>query len=206
RALGTRPREDVRVLEIGCADGFFLKALKQAGYRLLQGVEPGEKAVAAAPPDIRPHILNDFFHTNNFPAGSFDAVCCFQIMDRLPDPAGFVRSVYNVLAPGGIFLAINHDIRAPLTRLLGERSPMYDIEHVFLFDRSTMKILVEKAGLTSVACEALFNSYTLDYAIKMFPLPEVLKRWVGTALATLRLSSISLRIPGGNMVTVARRA
>jgi SAM-dependent methyltransferase len=205
RAVGSRDSPNLRILEVGCANGFFLHALKQAGYQSLRGVEPGQEAVAGTAPEIRPHVLNDFFGPDTFPAQSFDVVCCFQVMDHMPDPALFVRAVHNVLAPQGIFLAINHDIRAAITRLLGEKSPMYDVEHIFLFDRTTMTRLLANAGFSVVACRTLYNSYTMDYAIKMFPLPTALKRGVGRMISALGMASISFRVPGGNMVTVARR-
>jgi len=205
RAVSGRARESLRVLEVGCATGFFLKAIKDAGYRLVQGVEPGEDAVSRAADDVRPYILNDFFGPKTFSPHSFDVVCCFQIMDHLPNPASFAQTVYQVLAKDGVFLAINHDIRALLSRILGERSPMFDVEHIYLFDRSTMRMLLERAGFDDIKCQPLSNSYTLDYALKMFPLPSAIKGGVGTLLTSLRLSSLSIRVPGGNMVTRACR-
>ena len=205
RAVGPRAGEDLRVLEVGCGDGFFLRALHQAGYRSLRGIEPGQDAVGRAAPDIKPLIINDFLGPDTFPVGSFDVVCCFQVMDHLPEPATFAGIIRGLLAPGGIFLAINHDIRAPITRLLGERSPMYDVEHVYLFDRSTMRRLLVNAGFTVLTCRPLHNSYTMDYILKMFPLPAFVKRGVHAMLVALGMTTASVRVPGGNMVTIAHR-
>src|SRR5262245_36767413 len=44
-----RPGTEPRILEVGCANGFFLAALYQKGYRKLQGVEPSREAVSLAP-------------------------------------------------------------------------------------------------------------------------------------------------------------
>jgi len=82
---------------------------------------------------------------------------------------------------------------------------MFDVEHIYLFDRSTMRMLLERAGFDDIKCQPLSNSYTLDYALKMFPLPSAIKGGVGTLLTSLRLSSLSIRVPGGNMVTRACR-
>jgi hypothetical protein len=98
----------------------------------------------------------------------------------------------------------NHDIRAPITRMLGERSPML-LEHIYLFDRSTIVRLLANSGLEVVECRSLNNSYTLDYALKMLPLPAFLKRPMGAVSSAPGFSSLSLRVPGGNIVTVGRR-
>jgi SAM-dependent methyltransferase len=204
-AVGDRPKDGLRVLEVGCANGFFLRRLHQQGYRSLQGIEPGQEAVALAPQEVRPFIRNDFFGPASFPPSSFDVVCCFQVMDHMIDPAAFVQAVFRVLDTGGLFLAVNHDIRSAMTRFLGERSPMYDVEHIFLFDRSTISRLLASNGFEVVECRSLYNSYTFDYALKMFPLPRFLKGPVGALLGATGLGSMSVRVPAGNIVTVARR-
>lgn len=204
-AIGDGDNRGLRILEVGCANGFFLNALHRKGYRALQGVEPGEKAVSLAPQELRPYIRNEFFGPDSFRADSFDVVCCFQVMDHLPNPAIFMKTVHKVLSENGIFITINHNIRAPITRVLGERSPMYDIEHIYLFDRSTIQRLFVNSGFDVVKCRALRNSYTFDYALKMLPLPSLVKKPISSALDVSRLGRLSVRVPGGNMVTVGRK-
>lgn len=204
-AFGDRPRDNTRILEIGCATGFFLNALYGKGYHHLQGMEPGLEAVSRAPDQIRPFIRNDFFSADSYAPGSFDVVCCFQVMDHMPDPAMFMRAVNNVLADGGLFLTINHDIRSPIARLLGEHSPMYDIEHIYLFDRSTICKLFVKSGFDVSYCRPLRNMYTADYALKMLPLPSLLKGLMDSIMKATSLGSCAVRVPGGNMVTLGKK-
>ena len=203
RAAGTLDHS-ARILEIGCANGFFLEKLYRAGYQNLRGVEPGKDAVSKAPPLIRDRIINDFFQPTLFAPESFDVVCCFQIFDHLPDPGRFLRDVRSLLRPGGLLMAINHNIRALITRILGERSPMYDIEHIYLFDKSTIRQLFLANGFEVTRVSGLSNSYTLAYALKMFPLPDRLKTVIVQMLKGV-LADVSLRIPAGNMVTVGRK-
>lgn len=203
--LGNRPKYDMRILEVGCATGFFLHALYQKGYRHLQGVEPGQEAASLAPAEIQPFIRNEFFGSDNFPPETFDIVCCFQVMDHISEPPMFMRAIHKILVKGGLFLTINHDIRAPITRLLGKKSPMFDIEHIYLFDRSTIKKLFFNAGFTVLDCRALRNSYTLEYALKMFPLPWIVKSSAAQLLKSIGLESATVRVPGGNMVTVGQK-
>jgi SAM-dependent methyltransferase len=192
------------ILEIGCANGFFLEKLRESGFTDVTGVEPGKEAVAKASGDIRERIVNDFFRPHMFAAESFDVVCCFQIFDHLPDPNGFLRDIATVLRPEGRVIAINHNIRALITKVLGERSPMYDIEHICLFDRHTIRRLFEANGFDVIRVSGLSNGYAPAYAAKMFPLPSDLKRTLVSFLAQLP-GSVRLRLPAGNMVTVGRK-
>jgi len=102
-------------------------------------------------------------------------------------------------------LAINHNIRSFITKILGEKSPMYDIEHICLFDKKTIRTLCNSNGFEVVHVAGLSNSYTLAYAAKMFPLPSPVKSSLVSLLAACKLDNINLRVPGGNMVTVCHK-
>ncbi|HEY7391302.1 MAG TPA: class I SAM-dependent methyltransferase [Bryobacteraceae bacterium] len=194
-----------RILEIGCANGFFLEKLQQAGFTDVYGVEPGKDAVQKALPPLRSRIINDFFHPGLFPESSFDAVCCFQIFDHIPDPNRFLSDIRKVLKPDGVLLAINHNIRAFITKLLGEKSPMYDIEHICLFDKKTIRRIFSSNGFEVAHAANLNNSYTLAYAAKMFPFPDRVKRRLISTLEGSALGRWNFRVPAGNMVTVGRK-
>jgi SAM-dependent methyltransferase len=195
-----------RLLEIGCANGFFLQLAQELGFREVWGVEPGAEAVRRADPAIRARIVNAHFSADLFPAESFDVVCCFQVLDHLLSPNTVLADVHRLLRPGGLVLLINHNIRSWFPRLLGERSPMYDIEHIYLFDKQTVQQLLHKNGFEPVTVHNTSNSYTLSYAVKMFPLPRLLKRCLGWLMDRTGLGSWRLRLPAGNMATVGRKA
>jgi SAM-dependent methyltransferase len=195
-----------RLLEIGCSSGFFLKAALDLGFREVFGVEPGVDAVHQADPAIQQRIVNRTFRADLFPAESFDLICCFQVLDHLLDPNAVLRDVSRMLRPGGLILFLNHNIRSWLPRLLGERCPMYDIEHIYLFDPQTVARLLRNSGFEVVAVHNTSNSYTLGYALKMFPLPGWL-RWAALAAARqVRADGWRVRVSAGNMVAVGRKA
>jgi SAM-dependent methyltransferase len=202
RAVGSTVDPKLRVLEVGCSGGYFLRQLKAHGYEAITGVEPGREAYQNIPADIRPHVINDFFRPDLFAPGSFDVVCCFQVLDHVPDPASFVRGMRAVLKPQGLFLAINHNIRAPITRFFGEKSPMFDIEHIYLFDKKTFRLLLSKTGFDVIRSESIRNSYTVQHALNMLPLPQRVRQMTRGIADRLGAASLSLSFPAGNMVAV----
>jgi 2-polyprenyl-3-methyl-5-hydroxy-6-metoxy-1,4-benzoquinol methylase len=204
RLLPLLPRKK-RLLEIGCANGFFLRLARQLGFEEVWGVEPGKDAVQRADPDIRSRIVNVTFSADLFPPESFDMACCFQVLDHLLSPNAVLSDVHRLLRPGGLVLLINHNIRSWFPRLLGERCPMYDIEHIYLFDKQTVSQLLRKNGFEIITVHNTPNSYTLSYAAKMFPLPRLLKRSLGWLLTRTGLGNYRLRLPAGNMATVGRK-
>jgi 2-polyprenyl-3-methyl-5-hydroxy-6-metoxy-1,4-benzoquinol methylase len=193
-----------RLLEVGCSSGFFLKAV-QPLFDEVRGVELGEEAIRHADPSVRPNIVNAPFSADLFPPGSFDVVCFFQILDHLLDPVQTIRDACQLLKPGGLVVLLNHNIRSWFPRVLGERCPMYDVEHIYLFDQKTVSQLLQKTGFEVVEVRNVANGYTLDYAVKMFPFPNALKSGLLGAIRGLGISQFRFRLPGGNMLSVGRR-
>lgn len=194
-----------RLLEIGCANGFFLEAALELGFEDVCGVEPSEDAVRMANPYIRPKISNGVFSRDLFPPSSFDVVCCFQVLDHLLDPKSVLLGAQALLREGGILLLINHNIRSWMPRLLGEGCPMYDIEHIYLFDPKTVSQLLRTTGYEVVRVANIPNSYTLSYAIKMLPLPGSWKRSLIALGERTGFGLWCVRLPAGNMVSVGRK-
>jgi 2-polyprenyl-3-methyl-5-hydroxy-6-metoxy-1,4-benzoquinol methylase len=194
-----------RLLEIGCANGLFLQAALELGFDDVRGVEPSEKALRAAHSTVRGKIVNSLFRADLFPPHSFDVVCCFQVLDHLLDPGAVLRDAATLLRPDGVVLLLNHNIRSWLHFVLGKRCPMYDIEHIYLFDKRTVAQLLRNNGFDVIAVRNIPNNYMLSYAMKMFPLPTWLKRMGLTLCSKTGMGSFRIRLPAGNMVAVGRK-
>ncbi len=193
------------LLEIGCGDGFFLKEAKAAGFKNAFGVEPGRDAVRRAPEDIRQNIVCDFFRPSLFKNEMFDVISLFQVFDHLLDPGAIIEDLLPMLKPGGWLLAINHNIRSWMTRILRESSPMFDIQHIYLFDPKTMTLLMQKYGFEEIACESIVNRYAMNYLLKMLPLPRAIKSPLVRTVDGLKLGGVTVPMAAGNMVTFARK-
>lgn len=185
----------LRVLEIGCGNGFFLSALWERGVREVFGVEPSKKMVSDAPVKLRKRIITDIFRAGQFPKNHFDLVSTFHTLDHIVDVSLFMEEVFFLLKKGGVFLAVVHDTEGLSVKLLGERSPIFDIEHIFLFNRETLRKLCEKFGFWVIDVVEVQNKYPLSYWLKMLGVPEKL-------VSFLRIP-ISLR--AGNIAVVARK-
>ena len=104
---------------------------------------PTKAAIDRAREDIRPNIVNDILRPGLFPPETFDAVCLFQTFDHISDPGSLLDECRRLLKPGGLMLCFNHNIAAASARLLGERSPIIDIEHTFLQSQDHLEALRE---------------------------------------------------------------
>jgi SAM-dependent methyltransferase len=208
RALGwleARAHQSESLLEIGCGNGFFLQLALRQGWREVRGVEPSADAVAKAPPAVQGMIEQDVMRTGLFAPESFDAVCLFQVLDHISDPAELLEECLRVLRPGGHILALNHNVSAWSARLLRERSPIVDIEHTYLYSPETMRALFAKIGFTDARVRGVRNTYSLAYLAQLLPLPTGAKAWLLPRLRTSRLGGINVTVPLGNLCLIARK-
>ncbi len=193
-----------KLLEIGCGNGFFLEEAKRQGYDVY-GIEPGEASVMKAKPSIKKHIIIDIFKPGQFKRNFFDVICCFQTFDHIPNPNGLLKECYKILKPGGLMLFFNHDVGAIQNKLMGEMSPIIDIEHTYLFDKKTIALIFEKHKFKVLKVKSAFNVHHLSYWIHLFPLPHLVKVLLIKYLDQTGLGKIKIKLNPGNLVAVARK-
>ena len=194
------------LLEIGCGRGFLLEEASAQGYSLVRGVEPSRDAVAKSSEQIRPRIVCDLFRPGLFPPAAFDVVCMFQVFDHVPEPAALLDECLRVLRPGGLVLALNHNIQAWSARILGQRSPIIDVEHTFLYSPRTMRRLFERHGFEVLEVRPVWNRYSLQYLSRLAPLPPRVQQWGQRLLSSTGLGRIPCTVPLGNLRLVARKS
>jgi SAM-dependent methyltransferase len=188
-------------LEIGTGTGAFLERLKNAGFAELVGVEPSSAAIAAAPVHRQPWIRKGIFEEKDFERESFDLICCFMTLEHVQDPGALIASAYHLLKPGGVFVAVTHDRRAWLNRLLGRRSPIVDIEHMQLFSADSSRRLLQHNGYEAVEGASFQNSYRPSYWLRLVPMPDSLKGGLTRMLRDSWLDRRRLSVNVGNFMS-----
>ncbi len=190
-----------RLLEIGSSSGAFLdRVADRFNFAEVRGVEPCAKSVEAMPARVRGKVIADILRPGQFEPESFDCIVFFQVLDHIPDPNNFLSLIRHYLKPNGIAIALHHNIRAFKSVLLGSRSSTYDVQHMFLWDKKTMRLILNQNGFSVVDIRSIANRYQLDYAIRMLPLPAKLKEATRNAVKFLGLSNFTLRVHIENMV------
>jgi SAM-dependent methyltransferase len=205
RILAEVVPETESLLEIGCGNGFALEEALALGWHEVRGVEPTRAAIDAAAPVVRNRIVGDVMRPGLFDRASFDAVCLFQTLDHIWDPQSLLSECHRVLRPGGAILVLNHDIEARSARVLGRRSPIIDIEHMYLYSRRTLSRLLEKHGFAVVRDGAVMNFYSIRYLTRLTPVPSRVKGPLLALLDRVPLGRWRLRMPLGNLFVIGQK-
>jgi len=189
-------------LDIGAGDGAYLKALLDCDFTGVVGCEPSAAPIAAADEAVRPLLRNAPFRREDFAAGQFRLVTCFQTMEHVPDPLQLCRDAYSLLKPGGAMLCVVHNRLSLSARVLGRRSPIFDIEHLQLFSHASIGRLLESAGFRGVNTSVVVNCYPITYWMRLFPFPRPLKNAVIRLAASLGGNYLPIPLPAGNLAAV----
>jgi SAM-dependent methyltransferase len=189
-------------LDIGTGDGAFLEKLSHLGFQSVAGVEASYAPYAAAKKEIRDSIHFGVFRAEDYPLKSLSLITCFQTMEHLWDPLGIAREALPLLKTGGVFAMVVHDLHALSTRMLGFKSPIFDLEHLQLFSPVTASSLLRRAGYRNVETAPFWNRYPLHYWVKLFPFPNRAKHFLLSFCDASRMGDILLSLPAGNQVCI----
>jgi hypothetical protein len=115
------------------------------------------------------------------------------------------REVNSILNPGGLFVTVTHNLEAFSARMLGDKSPIFDIEHLQLFSEKTIRALLQRAGFTDIRVMPVWNRYPIHYWMKLAPLPHNLKNALIKVTKQGILATMACSLPAGNIAAVARK-
>jgi SAM-dependent methyltransferase len=189
-------------LDIGTGDGAFLQRLLEHGFTDVAGVEPSAAPVALAAPNVKSLIHLGPFRAPAFASASFRLITCFQTMEHVDDPLGLCREAHGLLKDGGAIFLVCHNHRAISARLMGLKSPIFDIEHLQLFSPASIRRTLERAGFTGIEVRTVVNRYPLHYWAKLAPLPPSLKAGMLRRLKTAALGRMLFAAPVGNIAAI----
>jgi SAM-dependent methyltransferase len=198
-------REKRGLVDIGCGSGFVLEVALQLGWTDVHGVEPSADAIAKAAPEIGPLIVQDMMRPGLFDEESLSLVTLFQVHDHMPAPLAMLRDCRQILRPGGVILAFNHNVTAWSARLLGEKSPIVDVEHTYLYSPDTMRRLFTQAGFEVLSVGPVRNTYSISYLTQLVPLPRSFKQALIPRLRRTAFGRLQATVSLGNLCLIARR-
>jgi SAM-dependent methyltransferase len=104
-----------RLLDVGCAHGWFLQAAARRGY-LTTGLEPDPVIAAQARRDGQ-SVVSGFFPQDLPDEAVFDVISFHDVFEHLPSPREAATACFHRLSPGGVLVVVLPSSEGVLFRL-----------------------------------------------------------------------------------------
>jgi SAM-dependent methyltransferase len=195
--------ESGKLLDIGCSDGAFLAIVNANSGMSVMGIEPSIHAINSSDPSVIKNIQHTTLESFQCEYG-FDLVTCFQTVEHVNDLNGLVVKSKELLLDQGHLVFVCHDRLSIVNRVLGEKSPIFDIEHLQILNKKGVKLLLEMNGFVDVEVKPISNKYPISYWLLLSPIPKVLKKIIDRKRNSWYLSW-GFRIRVGNLLAVGRK-
>jgi SAM-dependent methyltransferase len=142
-----RYRSGGRLLELGCAYGFFL--MEAAPYFEVAGLELAQTAAEHCRRLGLNVIHGAADEANLRTIGHVDVIVLFDVIEHLPDPGGTLALCHQQLNPGGIVVITTGDFGSTFARLCGIKwRLMTPPQHLWFFTRESTRRLAGTLGFT----------------------------------------------------------
>jgi SAM-dependent methyltransferase len=138
-----------RLLDVGCATGFFLSAARERGWDTV-GVDLSRYASQYARDRFGLEVITGTLFDTAEPAGSFDVVTLWDTIEHVPDPAAVIARAAWLLKPGGLLALSTGDVESALSRILRSRWRLMTYDHLYYFSPPTLRRYFDSVGLSII--------------------------------------------------------
>ncbi len=167
-----RFRSEGRLLDLGCAYGFFLKEAQR--HFDVAGIELAEDAANACRQAGLRVLSGVADEANLAQIGPVDVITLFDVIEHLPQPRATLALCHEYLQPGGILVITTGDFASLVARLAGAKwRLMTPPQHLWFFTAESLRRMGAQTG---------YRVEHLDRPGKIVPLSLIvfqLQRMVG---------------------------
>lgn len=157
-----------KILDVGCATGYFLEAAKTLNYQTY-GVELSEYSSSIAKTKFgKENIFNGKLEACTFEKGMFDAITMFDLIEHVRSPEQTLKDASALLSDQGIILITTPHNKSFSNKIMGKKWTHYKKEHFFYFDLKSLNFIAQKANLKVVYSEHSKKALNLRYLHTQF--------------------------------------
>ena len=185
-----------RVLDFGCALGFFLKIMKERSYKVY-GVEVSKYAAGYAKNTLKLKVLEGELRNADFPDEFFDIITMWDVLEHLINPQETLIEINRVLNTNGILIIETLNIGSLTARILKKNWPLYfPPYHLFYFNLKTLKNILAETGFSVIKIIPIQTYLKTRQGFKVFKyfknpiLRKVLGAFFNDVICCLAIKSI----------------
>lgn len=152
-----------RLLDVGCAAGFFLDEARLAGWEP-HGVELAPHMAALAKDRFGLRVEQAAFAEAKLEPHTYDAITMWDYLEHSVDPKADLLRSHQLLRPGGLLALSTGDVGSLAARLSGSRWHLLTPRHHnYFFQPGTLRQMLERAHFSVVSIGHPAGWYSVQY-------------------------------------------
>ncbi len=172
KKLPNSDRSKLKILDIGSALGFFLKAAEDSGVGQVKGIEISKYASNYCKNDLQIDVIQSSFESIKFDE-NFDIISAWYFIEHNKNVADVITKIYNILNNGGVFAFSVPSSFGPLFKFnIKKWIETHPVDHSIDFTPKSIKLFLKQIGFTSISIypagihpERVMNPKSLFYKI-----------------------------------------
>jgi 2-polyprenyl-3-methyl-5-hydroxy-6-metoxy-1,4-benzoquinol methylase len=169
-----------RLLDVGCATGLFMNAMRQRGWEVT-GVDLSPYAAQYARRNFNLEVEVGTIEDIAYASDTFDLVTLWDVLEHVPDPRATLKEIARVLKPEGMLALSLPNPVCIEARLFGSYWVGWDRpRHLHLFTPAVLARYLQDSGFELISLQSYsgrlgLTLLSLEFYLKAKGIPE--KRW-----------------------------
>ena len=168
---------DAQILDIGCGYGFTMRALRNMGFKNIQGLEmSAQQARRSEAAGFHVNVAEDTTLWLAQHPAQFDLIVLFDVLEHLPvtDQIRFLAAIRNCLKPGGqLKLTVPN-----ANSILSSRWRYIDYTHYSSFTEHSLYFVLKSASFDTIEMSNAKGLGRLSLRLWMKDRRDALKKWL----------------------------
>ena len=197
-----------RLLDVGCAYGYFMQEAQHAGYQVW-GIDPSEHAISQAKKGLPTQVKKATLAGAGFAPRSFEVITMFDVFEHLPDPRADLKVVNKILTDGGLLVIATGDTGSFWAKIWGKKWTFYNPpQHIFYFNQENIIRILQESGFKVIKIEKSGKWLPIRYILHLARTVREnrLERWLFPFFQNNFLGKIALFLRfNDNMIIFAQK-
>jgi 2-polyprenyl-3-methyl-5-hydroxy-6-metoxy-1,4-benzoquinol methylase len=196
-----------RLLDVGCAAGFFVVEAAARGWAA-EGIDVSDEMVEWGRANLGADITQGGFHDFGPLEPAFDVITMWDYIEHSLDPVDDLERARLLLRPGGLLALSTGDADSLVARLSGSRWHLLTPRHHnFFFGRKALSRLLERNGFEVETARHERARYSAAHVTLKLDtlLPTGAARRASHRLGRSRLGSVGIPLNLFDIVTIVAR-
>tara|TARA_Y100000590_G_scaffold371896_1_gene434533 strand:+ start:620 stop:1549 length:930 start_codon:yes stop_codon:yes gene_type:complete len=157
-------KSPAKLLDIGTANGSFLKVAKNMGWEVY-GCEPNKWMCQWSKENYDIILDEGTLFDAKYNSNYFNVISLWDVIEHTPNPKQILFECNRILQRDGLLIANFPDFGSWISKFMGKKWVFLLTVHYYYFTKKTLSELMNKSGFEVILIKPHFQTLELDYIL-----------------------------------------